>query len=93
MLVGSDGRRATLPVGISIVGRASSNTLYLDPPRVSRQHAQISWDGVRAVVTDLGSTNGTFVNGRRLAPNVPEPLQPGDRVSFGATGVWQVLIG
>jgi pSer/pThr/pTyr-binding forkhead associated (FHA) protein len=50
---------------------------------VSRRHARLqTWPG-GAVVTDLGSTNGTLVNGRRLAPNEPTRLADGDELRLG----------
>ena len=50
---------------------------------VSRQHACIFQRGETAEVQDLASTNGTLLNGERLAPYVPEPLKDGDRLQLG----------
>ena len=47
----------------------------LDDGRVSRHHARVELDGVRWLVTDLGSHNGTFVDGRRIAPHTPRPFE------------------
>lgn len=50
---------------------------------VSRRHAILAYrDGV-CVVEDLGSANGTFVNGRRLSPHAPSPLASGDELACG----------
>ncbi len=51
---------------------------------VSRLHAavRISEDG-RATITDLGSSNGTRLNGLKIPPNIPQPLSEGDRVLLG----------
>jgi CRP-like cAMP-binding protein len=50
----------------------------------SRRHARIDRRGARFFLTEeIGTTNGTFVNGRRLATGVPTELQPGDEVQFG----------
>ncbi len=50
---------------------------------VSRRHAKIQRQEDQFFVQDLGSTNGTFVNGQRLPPNRPHPLQAGDRLRLG----------
>jgi len=50
---------------------------------VSRMHAILKSDGRQAFVMDLGSANGTYVNGRRLAANAEEPLKHGDVLSLG----------
>lgn len=55
-----------LPSGETVVGRDPSAGVYVDHPSVSRRHARLSIDAGRAVLQDLGSRNGTFVNGRRL---------------------------
>ena len=89
-LVGATGQRIVLRPGTSHVGRSSENDIYLDDVQISRRHAEMIWDGARCAVTDLGSSNGTFVNGRRLMPNVPEALRPGDQVSFGTASVWMI---
>jgi hypothetical protein len=93
VLVGAMGQQVTLRLGKSYVGRSPENQIHLDDPDVSRRHAEIMWDGARCTVTDLSSRNGTFVNGRRLTPNWPETLRPGDRVLFGTTSTWTVAAG
>ena len=50
---------------------------------VSRRHAKIYHLTGRFFVEDLGSANGTFVNGRRLVPYLPHPLQAGDELRIG----------
>lgn len=54
---------------------------------VSRRHARIVRRGNSYWIEDLGSMNGTYVNGRRLPPHRPFPLRPGDRVRFGTLEV------
>ncbi|MEH1849726.1 MAG: FHA domain-containing protein [Nostoc sp.] len=54
-----------------------------DSDVVSRIHAQIWVNGDEYHITDLGSSNGTYVNGAKLQPQVFFPLHPGDRISFG----------
>lgn len=50
---------------------------------VSRTHARITLHGSRMSVTDLGSTNGTYVNNEKLAPNTAYPLKSGDELRLG----------
>ena len=52
---------------------------------ISRLHARIERTGGGLSVTDLASTNGTFLNGRRLPPNVPTEAEPGDLIRFAGT--------
>lgn len=66
-----------------LVGRAPSCTLCLEDRRVSGEHATILWTGTRWEVRDLGSRNGTFLDGVRLEPGVSQGLERGSRVSFG----------
>jgi len=51
---------------------------------VSRHHARLSREGDAYHVTDVGSTNGTYVNGQNVGQNQPAPLHNGDTLSFGA---------
>ncbi|GAB4537613.1 MAG: hypothetical protein Kow0063_24580 [Anaerolineae bacterium] len=50
---------------------------------VSREHAAIVGRGGSIMVEDLGSTNGTLLNGERLDPYMPEPLRHGDQLQLG----------
>ncbi|MEO1287068.1 MAG: FHA domain-containing protein [Chloroflexota bacterium] len=50
---------------------------------VSREHAQVHMQDAKIYLTDLGSTNGTYLRGERLAPNEPELLQKGNEILFG----------
>jgi predicted component of type VI protein secretion system len=63
------------------VGRDPSNPVSINDGEISRRHAKLSWKGASYVLEDLGSTNGSFVNGTRLS--APLALKPGDAVSFG----------
>lgn len=49
----------------------------------SRNHAIIKRNGDNYTITDLGSTNGTFLNGKRIAANAPQPLRTGDKIKIG----------
>lgn len=61
-------------------GRAASNQVRLTETRSSRHHAEIRREGANYVIYDLGSQNGTIVNGETLTR--PRSLKPGDRISF-----------
>lgn len=63
------------------VGRDSTNEIVINDAEVSRRHARLTFQGGKYVLEDLGSTNGTFVNGQRLAG--PRVLKAGEVVSFG----------
>ena len=64
-----------------VIGRDSSNGVSFNDAEISRKHSRLSFQGGKYVLEDLGSTNGTFVNGQRLAG--PVVLKPGDVVSLG----------
>ncbi|GAA3867740.1 DUF1707 and FHA domain-containing protein [Streptomyces sedi] len=64
------------------IGRAAGSGLRLNDSSVSRYHAQLRGTPTGWTLRDLGSANGTWVNGRRVADNVP--VRPGDQVRFGA---------
>ena len=59
------------------IGRAPDNTLVIIDPQASGHHTEVApgFDGNNYQVTDLNSTNGTFVNEQRLAPNMPAPAE------------------
>jgi ABC-type multidrug transport system ATPase subunit/pSer/pThr/pTyr-binding forkhead associated (FHA) protein len=63
------------------IGRAPDNDVLLEAPGVSRYHASLTYGGQQPVIADLGSTNGTFVNGEPL--KAPRLLHPTDMVSLG----------
>ncbi|MYZ38385.1 MULTISPECIES: FHA domain-containing protein, partial [unclassified Streptomyces] len=63
------------------IGRDPMNGLRLSHDTVSRLHAELSMQGGAWVLRDLGSTNGTTVNGRRVT--VTAVVHDGDLVSFG----------
>ena len=73
--VALDGRPLT-------IGRATDVELVLPDPLASRRHARLSSRGGRLVISDLGSTNGTRINGERVREAV---VGPGDRIEIGAT--------
>jgi len=50
---------------------------------VSRKHAVIHCSGADYTVEDMGSTNGTYVNRKKVLPNTPQAIKPGDEIRFG----------
>jgi hypothetical protein len=76
------GDRFTLTESIITIGRHPDCNLVLADPNVSRNHAEIRPQGDKYVVVDLGSTNGSRVNGVRVDTQV---LEDGDELSFGNT--------
>jgi pSer/pThr/pTyr-binding forkhead associated (FHA) protein len=74
------GRRVEVAAAL-VLGRQAD--LVIDDPQVSRRHATVRPAGDRLEVEDLGSLNGTWVNGARI--DGPARLGPGDRVRLGDT--------
>ncbi len=66
---------------VTLMGRDVSNDIILGDAEISRQHTRLTRTPGGYVVEDLGSTNGTFVNGERLM--APRVLNPGDLVALG----------
>ncbi len=65
------------------IGRTAGNDLMLADAGVSSRHAQLQWTGGALHLTDLDSTNGSFVNGEKLTPHVARRLKVGDRLRLG----------
>ena len=86
-LIGRSDRKSGIFVEIDLSSLAS------DPKVLSRRHAQIEQEGDRFYITDLGSTNGTKLNGERLTPHRKYPLWEGDVLEFGRHGVRLTLQG
>lgn len=66
-----------------LIGRAPESDVRLDDVSVSARHAKVGKHGRHWTVEDLDSSNGTFVNGRRIAGSCR--LNPGDRIAIGRT--------
>jgi FhaA, N-terminal domain/FHA domain len=78
-----DGKRMVVgPAGVTI-GRSRQCDVVLEDPNISRQHAEIRPRGGAWVLTDLGSTNGSLINGRRI--DHPEVVKPGDEIEIGTS--------
>lgn len=78
-----DGTEVThdLPEDKTTVGRRPENSLVIDEDSVSSHHAEIVFENNTYFVTDLGSTNGTYLNGE---PVTTAPLAHGDELRFGS---------
>ena len=74
------GRKYDLTQGTHVIGRGQESAFRLPDTGVSRRHLEISWDGQAATLTDLGSTNGTTVNGN---PVQTWQLNDGDVIRVG----------
>jgi DNA-binding NtrC family response regulator/pSer/pThr/pTyr-binding forkhead associated (FHA) protein len=74
-------RRIPLTRGTGTIGRDAANSVVLDQFGVSARHAEVELGAGRLVIRDVGSTNGTFVNGQRVSDAL---LNPGDRVLIGS---------
>jgi hypothetical protein len=72
-----------------LIGRGVRCQLRIDHPLVSSAHAQLCWRGTGWEIHDLDSRNGTFLDGRRLAPNERLTLAAGASLAFGAP--WNVF--
>jgi hypothetical protein len=87
----AEGRTFT-PGGDCLIGRSRRADLKLDRREVSHNHAQLRWTGERWELWDLGSRNGTFLDGRRLEPAERVALARGSSLSFGALEpCWSVV--
>lgn len=65
------------------IGKGARSDVVIDDDSVSSEHAMLEYDRDGWRITDLGSANGTYVEGERLAPDVPTPLSYGSTVRFG----------
>jgi DNA-binding CsgD family transcriptional regulator len=88
----SEGRVFSLALGANVVGRAEDSDIRLVDSGVSRNHAELTLhpDG-RVVLYDLGSTNGTFVLGKRIDDEHETKL--GTLIGFGPDAVLQLVPG
>jgi hypothetical protein len=80
--LGSPAREYSLDKPTIAIGSHPKNDVVADDTTVSRRHATITRKADGFELADLGSTNGTFVNGRRLTE--PVVLKPGDEIKFGS---------
>ncbi|NEM91737.1 FhaA domain-containing protein [Galbitalea soli] len=79
-----NGKRHPIIHSRTIIGRGSEADITVDDNGISRKHVEILWDGKRAQVNDLGSTNGSKLNG---APLTTAPLDPDSVIDIGRTRI------
>ncbi|MEO6886491.1 MAG: DUF3662 and FHA domain-containing protein [Jatrophihabitantaceae bacterium] len=84
LLVDQTDERFTLRVGSNVVGRGTDADLQLLDQGVSRRHIDVQFDGHTATAYDLGSTNGSTVNGHEVGSQV---LRHGDVIRIGHTRI------
>ncbi|MGH2443070.1 MAG: FHA domain-containing protein [Chloroflexota bacterium] len=78
------GERIPL-LALSTIGRGRENEVTLDDSFLSAEHARLGWNGRGWVLEDLGSTNGTRINGKPVRKSVA--LKQGDTIEFGRVKV------
>lgn len=78
----TESRELALMEGTNVIGREPGATIHIDSPGVSRHHARILVTQGEVTIEDLGSKNGTHVNGTRITQ--PERLSDGDLIGLGA---------
>ncbi|MBC7442409.1 MAG: DUF3662 domain-containing protein [Ramlibacter sp.] len=79
-----NGKRYPLTKSHTVIGRGSDADITVDDSGTSRRHVEILWDGSRAQVRDLGSTNGSQLNG---SPVTQAILEPDSVVTIGRTRI------
>jgi pSer/pThr/pTyr-binding forkhead associated (FHA) protein len=75
------GKTFPLEGDVIMIGREATNGIAINDAEISRRHSQLVFQGGKYVLSDLGSTNGTFVNGRRIVGQ--HILVPGEVVALG----------
>ena len=94
LVIMNSGRRINLVIGDDLLIGRKDNARGIFPDvdlgldggydsGVSRRHAILAYKNSLYTVEDLGSANGTFVNGKRLAPQTPAPIESGDELKCG----------
>jgi len=83
-LVLDDGRQIALGEAPAVIGRLPDCAITLSDPQTSRHHAEIRYDDHHFCIVDLGSTNGTLVNGVQVRE---QALKDGDTILVGATSM------
>jgi hypothetical protein len=81
-LIGPDGTALTISHAPIVIERMPECSVVLGDTNVSRRHAQVALEDGEVVVTDLDSTNGTFVNGKRVTRAT---VRPGDDLTIGTS--------
>ena len=77
------GKAYPLDKSEMFLGRDLNNEIVINDPEISRRHARLFVQGTSYIIEDLGSTNGTLLNGARLRPHERRVLGEGDTVTVG----------
>jgi len=91
-LVTRGKQQFVLNTGENLLGRDPRATVYIEHPSVSRRHARISLDPTRAVLEDLESRNGTFVEGRKVDVDAPIEIHDGAIIGLGPIAMTFVVL-
>lgn len=83
-VVDVEGKRHVLVNSRTVIGRGSDATITISDAGTSRRHVEILWDSERAMVRDLGSTNGTTLNGNKVTQ---ASLPPDSTITIGRTKI------
>jgi diguanylate cyclase (GGDEF)-like protein len=83
------GKLLHLEDGTTTIGRAQDVDVSIADARISRRHLQITVDGEDVTIEDIGSTNGTYVNGKRITKSV---LSDGDKIQISSTTVFKFAL-
>ncbi|GAA1997982.1 FhaA domain-containing protein [Microbacterium ulmi] len=83
-VVDVEGKRHPLVKSRTVIGRGSDADITIADAGTSRKHVEILWDGERAMVRDMNSTNGTLLNGRKI---VEAALTPDSTIRIGHTDI------
>src|SRR5436190_12043587 len=76
-------QKIPLTMDVFRIGRVPESNIHLSNGQVSRNHAEIRVEPQGPILTDLGSTYGTFIKGQRLLPNEPQLLVDGAAFEIG----------
>jgi pSer/pThr/pTyr-binding forkhead associated (FHA) protein len=79
-----NGKRYPIRGSRTVIGRGSDADITVDDTGISRKHVEVLWDGTRAQVNDLGSTNGSKLDG---SPVSKAPLSPDSVIDIGRTRI------
>lgn len=79
-----NGQRHELRIGVTVVGRGTDSDITITDSAASRKHLEIHWDGKTAFARDLGSTNGSKIEGQRFQD---ARLEAGTTITIGQTAL------
>ncbi|MBU4484599.1 GGDEF domain-containing protein [bacterium] len=83
------GKLHLLEEGETVLGRGKNANISINDNRISRHHVKINLEGETAIIEDMGSTNGTFVNGQRIKTYA---LQDGDKIQISSSTIFKYAL-